>query len=81
MDLFRRVYPDHYLIDTVKSKKTYCASFGSGLFAKDSCISALTMGEFEFGKGCVIVNTFKLLENVGTDPVADRIVYNAFKMN
>lgn len=78
MDLFRRVYPDHYLIDTAKPKKTYCASFGSGLFAKDSCIAALTMGEFEFGKGSVTVNTFKLLENVGNDPVADRILYNLF---
>ena len=81
MDLFRRVYPDQYLIDTAKPRKTYCASFGSGLFANDSCISALTMGELEFGKGSVIVNTFKLLENVGTDPVADRIVYNIFKIN
>ena len=81
MDLFRRVYPDHYLIDTEKPNKTFCASFGSGLFAKDSCVSALTMGEFKFGKGSVTVNTFKLLENVGADPVADRIVYNVFKMN
>ena len=78
MDLFRRVYPDRYLIDTAKPKKSYCASFGSGLFAKDNCISALAMGEFEFGKGSVTVNTFKLLENVGTDPVADRILYNLF---
>ena len=81
MDLFRKVYPDHYLIDTAKPKKTFCASFGSGLFAKDNCISAMIMGEFEFGKGIVTVNTFKLLENVGADPVADRIVYNIFKMN
>ena len=78
MDLFRRVYPDHYLIDTAKPKKTFCAFFGSGLFAKDNCISALAMGEFELGKGSVTVNTFKLLENAGTDPIADRMIYNLF---
>ena len=78
MDLFRRVYPDRYLIDTAKPKKTYCASFGSGLFAKDNCISALAMGEFELGKGSVTVNTFKLLENAGADPIADRMIYNLF---
>jgi hypothetical protein len=78
MDLFRRVYPDHYLIDTAKPKKTFCAFFGSGLFAKDNCISALAMGEFELGKGSVTVNTFKLLENAGTDPIADRMLYNLF---
>lgn len=80
MDIFRRVYPDHYLTDAEKPDKTYSASFGSGLFAKDSCISALTMGEFAFGKGRVVVNTFKLLENAGTDPVADRILYNLFAL-
>ena len=81
MDLFRRVYPDHYLIDTERPEKTYSASFGSGLFAKDSCISALTMGEFKFGKGSIVVNTFKLLENIDTDPIADRILYNLLAKN
>ena len=79
MDLFRAVYPDHYFTDTAVPSKTYCASFGSGLFAKDNCIAALTLGEYELGCGSVLVNTFKLLENVGKDPVADRILYNLFK--
>ena len=76
MDLFRRVYPDHYLIGTAKTETTLCASFGSGLFAQDNCIAALAMGRMAFGAGSVTVNTFKLLENIGTDPVADRILYN-----
>lgn len=76
MDLFRRVYPDHYLIGTTKPETTICASFGSGLFAQDSCIAALTMGRMAFGEGSVTVNTFKLLENIGSDPVSDRILYN-----
>ncbi|MGM9625203.1 MAG: hypothetical protein ACI3XM_05790 [Eubacteriales bacterium] len=79
MDLFRLVYPDHYMIDTAEPHQTYCASFGSGLFAKDSCIAALTMGTFLFGKGRVTLNTFKILENIGSDPVADRLLYNLMK--
>lgn len=79
MDTFRLVYPDHYLTETEAPRKTYCASFGSGLFAKDNCIAGLAMGEFSFGSGSVTVNTFKLLENAGNDPVADRLLYNLFR--
>ena len=79
MEIFREVYPDHYFTDTAVPQKTVCAAFGSGLFAKDNCISALTMGEFELGRGRVFVNTFKLMKNVGNNPVADRILYNIFK--
>lgn len=79
MDEFRLVYPDRYLTETEAPKKTFCASFGSGLFAKDNCISALTMGEFDFGKGSVTVSTFKLIENALKDPVADRLIYNLLK--
>jgi hypothetical protein len=79
MELFREVYPDHYFTDTAKPQRTVCASFGSGLFAKDHCIAALTMGEFAFGRGSVFVNAFKLLETAGKNPVADRILYNLFK--
>ena len=79
MDLFRRVYPDHYMIGTTRPAKTYCAAFGSGLFVQESCLGALTMGEFSFGKGSVVVNTFKLLVNIGKDPVADRILYNLLR--
>ena len=79
MELFREVYPDHYFTDTAKPQRTVCASFGSGLFAKDHCIAAFTMGEFAFGRGSVFVNAFKLLETAGKNPVADRILYNLFK--
>jgi len=79
MDLFRRVYPDHYMIGTTRPAKTYCAAFGSGLFVQESCLGALTLGEFSFGKGSVVVNTFKLLDNIGKDPVADRILYNLLR--
>ena len=76
MELFSEVYPDHYLTDTAVPLRTCCAAFGSGLFAEDNCIAALTMGEFGFGRGRVFVSTFKLTENVGRSPVADRMLYN-----
>ena len=75
-DLFKRVYPDHYMIGTAQPQKTICAAYGSGLFVQEGCLGALTLGEFAFGSGSVLVNTFKLLGNVGSDPVADRILYN-----
>ncbi|MBQ9544088.1 MAG: hypothetical protein IJV00_03045, partial [Clostridia bacterium] len=78
MELFREVYPDHYLINTSKPEKTFCASFGSGIFAKDGCMAALTAGRFSFGKGSVTVSTFKILENVGLDPAADILLLNLF---
>lgn len=81
MDLFRAVYPDHYFAQTGSPQKTYCASFGSGLFIKESCLSALNMGEFKLRKGSVIVNTFKIIDNVGKSPVADRLFYNLIYFN
>ena len=76
MNIYRIVYPDHYFIDSYKPQKTYCAAFGSGLFAKDNCIAGLVMGSFELGKGKITVNTFKLIDNICKDPVADRLLYN-----
>ena len=76
MDTFRFVYPDQYMVETEAPGRTFCAAFGSGVFARDGCIAALTMGEFPFGKGHVVVNTFKILDYIDTDPVADRLLYN-----
>ena len=32
-----------------------------------------------YGKGKVVISTLRLTENLGTDPVADKILYNLIK--
>ena len=76
MDMFRLVYPDHYMVNPDKPSKTYCAAYGSGMFVENACLSALTLGEYTLGAGSVVVSTFKLLGQIGSDPVADRLLYN-----
>ena len=76
MAQFRELFPERYLTGTGIPKKTGCAAFGSGLFAENGCITALTMGTFDFGKGEVFVSTFRILENLGTHPAADRLLFN-----
>ncbi len=73
MDVFRNVYPSHYFADTEKPEKTFCAAFGSGLFAEDHCLTGLVAGSFAYGKGKVTLNTFRLIGNLTKDPAADRI--------
>ena len=76
MNIYRKVYPDHYFVDTEKPTTTYCAAFGSGLFAKDNCIYGLVLGKFTYGKGSITVNTFKLINNIGEDPIVDILFRN-----
>lgn len=80
MEDFRDVYPCHYMVDTAKPVKTYCAAFGSGLLAPGSCIAGLVLGEFACGEGKYLVNTLRLIENIGSDIVADRILSNIIKL-
>ena len=79
MNTFRNVYPDHYFIDTGKPDKTYCAAFGTGLFTQDHCLYGLVLGRFAWGKGSVTVNTFKLMDNLGRDPIADILLCNLLR--
>lgn len=79
MNKYRKVYPDHYFADTEKPRKTFCAAFGSGLFAEDNCLSGLVAGTFAHGKGTVTLNTFKLIGNLTKDPIADRLFLGLLK--
>ena len=79
MDVYRKVYSGYYFADTEKPGKTYCAAFGSGLFAEDNCLSGLAAGSFAYGKGTVTLNTFRLIGNLTKDPAADRLFLGLVK--
>ena len=79
MEQLRDVYPCYYMLDTQKPFKTHCAAFGSGLFAENNCIGGLVTGEFNFGEGKYIVNTFRISENIGHNAVANRMLCNIVK--
>ena len=53
---------------------THCAAFGGGLCWGEGTISALTLGEYNVGKGRIVVNAFNILENIGSGVVADQLL-------
>ena len=74
MELFGEVYPSHYLLDAQRPDVTHCAAFGGGLCWGEGTISALTLGEYNVGKGRIVVNAFNILENIGSSVVADQLL-------
>jgi hypothetical protein len=55
-----------------------CGVFGLGL-APEIYTGGIGMGEYAWGKGRVILNNLRLLEGIGVNPVAERILLNLVK--
>ena len=73
MELWGDVYPSCYIADAEKPDFTHAAAFGTGLLTENRTLSALVLGEYAYGKGRIVVNTFRILDNLGRSPLADRL--------
>jgi hypothetical protein len=53
-----------------------CGAFGLGQMVSGGYNSGAAMGEYAWGKGRIILNNLCLLDGIGANPVAERIVLN-----
>ncbi len=52
------------------------ASFGTGCINPDGYHGGFNIGTYNFGNGAMIVNSYNLLENIGVNPAADKLLLN-----
>lgn len=62
--------------DGAAPDETVSASFGTGLAGRSLCECGFNIGKFRFGKGTMVLNSYSLLENIGKNPAADRLLIN-----
>ena len=75
-DKFRQVYPAQYFASVEKPSRTACAAIRvDGSFT----MPGLAIGEYAVGEGRLVLNSFRILENVGTHPYADMLLLNFVK--
>lgn len=78
-EYFDSIYPVKIYEGIEKPSKTVCAAIGVGQTRKEGYVSGLTFGEYNYGKGRIILNTFRIIESVGHNPIADRMLFNIVK--
>jgi len=70
-ECFSELYPRVIFLNTKKADKTVCASLQTS-----SMQYSLTIGEYEFGNGRVVLNDFRMEEALGKNPYADQMLLN-----
>ncbi|MBQ7337544.1 MAG: hypothetical protein IJW40_03710 [Clostridia bacterium] len=55
---------------------TAAASFGTGCINPDGYYGGFNIGTYRKGKGAITINSFNLVENIGINPAADRLLLN-----
>jgi len=72
-DQFGKVFPTQIFHSVRKPDKSICAAiYGIGSFT----ITGLSFGEYRFGVGRFVLNSFLLNEAVGSHPYADKMLMN-----
>ena len=71
MECFAQLYPRMVLLNTKKADKTVCASLQTS-----SMQYSLTIGEYRFGKGRIVLNGFRIEKALGKNPYADQMLLN-----
>lgn len=59
--------------------ETVAACVGPGNINPDGYEGGFNIGLYNVGSGCIVVNNFNILENVGQNPAADRLLVNIIK--
>jgi len=55
---------------------TSAASFGTGCINPDGYYGGFNIGTYRIGKGAITVTSYNLVENIGINPAADRLLLN-----
>lgn len=73
-ELLGPVYP-HWLFEDIGAPDlTLAATYGLGLPRRGGYVEGVDLGEYALGRGRMVLNTFRLLENAGTHPLADALM-------
>ncbi len=62
--------------DVEVSDDIAAASFGAGYIVKGGYVSGLLVASYPFGAGRFVINSLRILENLGSHPAADRLLLN-----
>lgn len=62
-----------------EAAEVMAATFAVGYPSATGYASGLMLAEYPFGNGRFMVNTFNILENIGTHPAADRLLLNLIR--
>jgi hypothetical protein len=70
------VIPHLFFEGTEVPDDVIAAAFTTGYPIPGGYASGILAGSYKLGKGNFIINTFKILENIGSHPAADRLLLN-----
>ncbi len=73
---YREIIPDRLFQGQETPDEVIVAAFAVGYTCPEGYTSGVVMGVYPFGAGRFLVNTMRVLENLGTHPVADRLLAN-----
>ncbi len=76
-DYYGRVIPNHLFCGQDKPDEVISVAFAVGYPGiTDGYISGILLGAYKLGAGKIVINTFNILENLGLNPAADRLLLN-----
>jgi hypothetical protein len=73
---YRDVIPERLFQDQPVPDEVAAAAFALGYTCPGGYTSGIVTGSYRLGAGRFLINTLRLLENLGSHPVADRLLLN-----
>lgn len=70
------VYPDRIFEDIEETEECDCAMLGCGLPRDGGTYTGLALGAYRLVHGSMVLNAFRILENLGSRYAADRLLLN-----
>lgn len=75
-EYFDTIYPEVMFTGLEKPDKTICAAIGVGQAMPGGYASGVTLGEYTWGDGRIVLNCFRIIDSLGTNPIADQMLMN-----
>ena len=75
-EYFGPVYPKYMFEGIQAPELALCVALGGGQMRPSGYASGLTLGEFRFGRGKIILSCFEIEQNLGAHPTADLLLAN-----
>lgn len=70
------VYPKYMFEGIQKPDLALCVALGGGQMRANGYASGVTLGEFQFGRGKIVLNGFEIEQNLEEHPAADVLLAN-----
>ncbi|WP_164545605.1 sugar-binding domain-containing protein [Paenibacillus albus] len=76
IDYYGQVIPDYLFDGQDTPDEVMAASFAVGYPCKTGVATGLLLGTYAWGLGRIVLNTFRILDNLCVNPVADKMLLN-----